>query len=104
MAPRGEGVEPPRPSYRELTDPTNRNVLSTINPKTWACWQRSMARAIELEIPAKQNMLLESLLQTAGFDGRGREDLRDALMGVKPLQQGLGSIGGLAPTDGRPHL
>jgi hypothetical protein len=95
-------MEAPRPSYRELTDPKNRNVLSTINPKTWACWQRSWARAVELEIVEKQNMLLESLMQTAGFDGRGREDLRDALMGVKPAPQAFGSIA--PPTDGRPHL
>lgn len=98
-------MEPPRPSYRELTDPKNRNVLSTINPKTWACWQRSWARAVELEIPEKQKMLMESLLQTAGFDGRGREDLRDALMGVKPNHTAFSTnITGVAPTDGRPHL
>lgn len=94
-------MQPPKPSYAELTDPRNRNVLSTINPDTWACWQRSWARATELEIPEKQNMLLESLLQTAGFDGRGREDLRDALMGAKPVQAALGSM---PATGSVPHI
>jgi len=86
-------MDRPNPSYKELTDPRNRNVLSTINPKTWACFQRSYARAIELEIPEKVEMLERSLLQTAGFEGRGREDLRDALMGIKPPTTGLAGGG-----------
>lgn len=93
-------VSPPKPSYRELTDPENRNILSTINPKLWAAFQRSMARAVELEIPEKEKMLLDSLLMTAGIDGRGREDLRDALRGAVAPMPGLASTGAQGPGMG----
>lgn len=97
--------EAPKPAYREMTDPNNRNILSTITPKLWAAFQRSWARAVEYEIPEKQEMLLRSILQTAGIDGRGREDLRDALRGASLPSYGLGAA--QPPTavpDGRPRL
>lgn len=98
-------VEPPKPAHREMTDPNNRNILSTITPKLWAAFQRSWARAVEYEIPDKQEMLLRSLLQTAGIEGRGREDLRDALRAASPPTYGLGVQAPLAPVpDGRPRL
>lgn len=76
-------MEAPRPAYREMTDPKNRNILATLTIKTISCAQRSIARARELEIPEKEERVLDFVMMTAGIDGRGREDLRDALMGAR---------------------
>lgn len=79
----------PRPAYREMTDKDNRNVLGTFTPKMISCAQRSIARARELEIPEKEERVLDFLMMTTGLEGRGREALRDALMGAKPPQPAL---------------
>lgn len=97
-------VEPPKPAYREMTDPANRNILSTITPKLWAAFQRSWARAVEYDIPDKQEMLLRSILQTAGIEGRGREDLRDALRGAVAPTYALSAGAPVPVPDGRPRL
>lgn len=76
-------VEAPTPAYMEMTKATNRNVLGTFTPRMIACAQRSISRARELEIPEKEERVLDFLMMTAGLDGRGREALRDALMGQR---------------------
>lgn len=76
-------MEAPRAPYREFTDPSNRNMLATLNPRTWACAHRSLARAEELEIPEKAERILDAIMMTASFNGKGREDFRDALMGQR---------------------
>ena len=98
-------MDPTRQPHREMTDPGNRNVLATVNMKFIACAQRSMARAIELEIPEKQERILDCVMMTAGLEGRAREDLRDALAGARAPPVALGSAP--APRNdhgGVPHL
>jgi hypothetical protein len=97
-------AEPPQPAYREMTNPANRNILSTITPKLWAAFQRSYARAIEYDIPEKVEMLERSILQTAGIEGRAREDLRDALRGAQPASFALSAGAPMPAVDGRPRL
>ncbi len=84
-------MDAPRPAYREMTDPQNRNILGTFNNRLIGCAQRSIARGLELEIPEKIERVLDFLTQTAGLDGRGREALRDALMGQRTPVQALGT-------------
>jgi hypothetical protein len=76
-------MDAPRAPHREMTDPSNRAILSNINPKLWACFQRSYARAEYLDFPEKKRRLEEALLMTAGLGGRGAELLRDALQGAR---------------------
>lgn len=90
-----------------MTDPKNRNVLATLTVKTICCAQRSIARARELEIPDKEERVLDFIMMTAGIDGRGREDLRDALMGARTPSHALGAtppIVTVRERDGRPRL
>lgn len=82
-------MEAPRAPYQEMVRPENRNILGTFTPRMIACAQRSIARAKELEIPEKEERVLDFLTATAGLDGRGREDLRDALMGARPQSAAL---------------
>lgn len=96
-------MEPQRAPYKEMVDAKNRNILATLNPKTWACAQRSMARALELEFPEKAERILDAIMMTASFEGRGREDLRDALMGTRSQTPALGAMQPRSP-DGVPHL
>lgn len=99
-------MEPPRPPHREMTNPENRNILATLNIKTISCAQRSIARARELELPEKEERVLDFVMMTAGLDGRGREDLRDALMGARAGNPALGATPDASPREyGRvPHL
>lgn len=98
-------MEAPRAAHREMVDPRNRNVLSTVSYKMIACAQRSIARARDLEIPEKEERVLDFIMMTAGIDGRGREDLRDALAGARPI---VGALAGMAQpgrtSDGVPTL
>ena len=84
-------MDAPRQAFREMTDPNNRQVLSNITPKLWACFQRSYARAEFFEFPEKKERLEEALFMTAGLQGRGAELLRDALQGAPAPQQILTS-------------
>lgn len=95
-------MQPPKAPHREMTDPGNRNILGTFKIKTIACAQRSIARARELEIPEKEERILDFLMMTAGLDGKGREDLRDALMGARPVVNALSASMPAAPVA--PHL
>lgn len=72
-----------------MTDPGNRAILANINPKLWACFQRSLARAEYFDFPEKKERLLDALLMTAGLGGRGAELLRDSLQGAKAPSLGL---------------
>lgn len=100
-------MDRPSASYKEMVDPRNRNVLGTFSPRMIACARRSIVRAREFEIPEKEELVLDFLMMTAGIDGRGREDLRDALMGAKAPQLALAGLAG-PPTgrggDGVPSL
>lgn len=97
-------MERERPSYREMTAPENRNVLATLTVKTIGCAQRSIARARELAIPEKEERVLDFIMMTAGIDGRGREALRDALMGQKPAPMMMMGQMGSPASDGVPRL
>lgn len=101
-------MQEPRAPYKEMTDPRNRNILATLTIKTIACAQRSIARARELEIPDKEERVLDFIMMTAGIDGRAREDLRDALAGARPPPAALGAtpIVTARPREhgGVPHL
>lgn len=88
-------MDAPRPHYREMTDPANRNILATLTIKTIGCAQRSIARARELEIPEKEERVLDFVMMTAGLEGRAREDLRDALAGSRAPPTAIG--GQMAP-------
>jgi len=74
-------MEGPRPAHSEMVRPDNRYVLGTFRPQTIACARLSILRARELELPEKEEAVLDFLMSTAGLDGRAREDLRDAVAG-----------------------
>lgn len=72
-----------RPPHREMVSAENRYILATVNPKLIARARLSILRARELEIPQKEEAVLDFVMSTAGIDGRAREDLRDALAGAR---------------------
>lgn len=74
--------EAPRAPFKDMVDPRNRYILATVNTKLLSCARRSILRARDLEIPEKEEAVLDFILSTAGLDGRAREDLRDALAGA----------------------
>lgn len=82
-------MEAERPPHREMVSQDNRYILATVNPKLIACARLSILRARELEIPAKEEAVLDFVLSTAGIDGRAREALRDAIAGRQPTTQAL---------------
>lgn len=84
-------MEATRAPHMEMVREQNRNILGTFTPQTIKCATYSIQRARELEIPAKEEAVLDYLSRTAGLDGRGREDLRDALMGARKEVQPLGA-------------
>lgn len=94
-------MDRPEAAFKTMVDEKHRNVLGTFNPRMIACARRSIIRARALEIPEKEELVLDFLMMTAGLDGRGREDLRDALMGAKTPQIALAGMA--APTQGDRH-
>jgi hypothetical protein len=76
--------------HREMVSAENRYILATVNSKLIACARRSILRARELEIPEKEEAVLDFVMSTAGIDGRAREDLRDALAGARAPTPSLG--------------
>lgn len=77
-------MEAPRAPHSEMVRSDNRYVLGTFRPQTIACARLSILRARELELPEKEEAVLDFLMSTAGLDGRAREDLRDAVAGRRP--------------------
>lgn len=77
-------MEAQRAPHSEMVRADNRYVLGTFRPQTIACARLSILRARELELPEKEEAVLDFLMSTAGLDGRAREDLRDAVAGRPP--------------------
>jgi len=102
-------MDPLREPHREMTDTANRYVLGTFRPAMIACARYSILRARELEIPEKEEAVLDFLMSTAGLDGRAREDLRDAIAGKQAPAVALVANGAQRPgevtiRDKRPRL
>lgn len=76
-----------------MTDHKNRSVLGTFTWQTIACARKAILQARELEVPEMEEGVLAFMMDTAGIDGRAREDLRDALMGARPMIQPV-AVGG----------
>jgi len=77
-------MDAPRAPYTEMVDVgKNRSVLGTFTPELLRRARYSLIRAEEFGNEAKIRHILEFMGDTAGLDGRGREDLRDALMGAR---------------------
>lgn len=113
----------PRASLKELVDIRNRDVLATNTPKLWACYRRSMNRAVYFaSIPhptkvdkdgkplplyprqlAKIQALNEALYQTASMGGKGLEAVRDAAIGSKMPALAVG-VQQPRTQEGVPHL
>lgn len=77
-------MEAQRAPHSEMVRADNRYVLGTFRPQTIACARLSILRARELDLPEKEEAVLDFLMSTAGLDGRAREDLRDAVAGRQP--------------------
>jgi hypothetical protein len=120
-------MEMPRASLKELVDIRNRDVLATNTPKLWACYRRSMNRAMYFAslphptktvrdkdgnvVPAplyprqlaKIQALNEALYQTASMGGKGLEAVRDAAIGSKMPALAVG-VQQPRTQEGVPHL
>ena len=84
-------MEERRAPHSEMVREANRYVLGTFQPRTIACARHSILRARELEVPGKEEAVLDYLMSTAGLEGRAREDLRDALMGARGPTPSVGA-------------
>lgn len=91
-------MDAPRAPHHEMVDVgKNRSVLGTFSPELLRCAHYSLTRAVEFGNQAKVERILAFMGDTAGLDGRGREDLRDALMGARA---GVAAIAGQAHAAG----
>lgn len=102
-------MQAPRPPYQEMTDTKkNKSVLGTFTPEILRRARYSLIRAEAFGNHEKVRHILEYMGDTAGLDGRAREDLRDALMGqrARPVALNTGQpmmVNG-RPNDGVPGL
>src|SRR6185503_16909114 len=77
-------MQAPTAPYMEMTNvKKNKSVLGTFTPEILRRARYSLIRAEAFGNEAKAKHILEYMGDTAGLDGRGREDLRDALLGAR---------------------
>jgi len=76
-----------RQPHQEMFRQENRYVLATLNPQMIKCARYSILRARELDMPEKEEAVLDYVMSTTGLDGKGREAARDAIAGKQPQIQ-----------------
>lgn len=83
--------------YKELTDPKNERITSTLNSRAWGKLSVLATRAqffnLDLETTdwvSPQDILIHEARQSSGsIKGQHRRDLVEALQGVREAKRGL---------------